>query len=90
MYNSVSREKKGKGEGNVPCTLHACGTDRVCTTVDDEPVRREHAGADREEPNGAFKAGWACGLNKERGAVVVVGMWLAKQDRCATEVRCVL
>jgi hypothetical protein len=61
--------------------LHSCSTDRVCTTVDDEPVRGEHAGADREEPDGAFEPGCVCRLEEERDALDVVGVWLAKQDR---------
>ena len=70
---------------NVPCTLYACSTDRVCATVDDEPVRREHAGPDREEPDGAFETGCVRRLEEEGNALAIVGVRLAKEDRWCVE-----
>ena len=80
--NKVLSHKRRRGKRrNVPSTLHACRTNHVCTTVDDEPVGREHARANREEPNGAFEARCVCRLEEERNTLHIVRVWLAKQDR---------
>ena len=80
-YREVVSHERRKGNGwNVPCTLHACGTNRVCTTADNEPVRQEHARANREEPDGVLEARCVRRLEEERDALHTVGVWLAKQD----------